>query len=101
MGKPGGNCTGVPSVECSEADFKGSDQTDEVCDGEVEGQIAVSFRVLITANPEEITDIRDSLCDTDDCLTNKDESGNFEAYLWATFKLINHRDRIPNTDDND
>ncbi len=101
VGKTGGNCTGVPSVECSEMEFNGLDQTDEVCDGEVEGQVAVSCRVLITADPEEIADIRDSLCEPDECLTNKDEGGNFEAYLWATSKLRNHRDRIPDTDDND
>lgn len=101
VGKNGGSCTGLTSVVCDEEEVNASDETDAICDGAVGGQNAVSCRITISADPEDIADIRDSLCDTDEYLTNKDDSGNYVAYLWATSKLKNNRNRIPDTDDND
>jgi len=101
IGKRGGSCTGLPSVMCSELETDDEDDTDELCDGEVESDAAVSCTITLTASLDDIADVRDAQCSAGECLTDKDgTTGEYEAYGFFDSQIKRDRDRVLDTDDN-
>ncbi len=104
-GKKDPTCTGLPLIVCSEEEVDADGDTDNDCDGKVGIDDAVSCKITLTGDVEDIADAWDLECafGDDECLTtvsSKGLDGEFDVYVfWETHRK-GDSDRIPGTDDN-
>lgn len=100
--RKGGKCKGWPGVQCEFEERAVGGVTDDVCDGVVDGLVAETCRLHISAPLAAIAAERDRQCaDADDgCLGGTDEaSGDYRVYAYFRSRLKRARDRAPDTDD--
>ncbi len=98
----GGGCEGLPSIVCAEEEVDAEGDIDEMCDGDVSGDDAVSCSISVTASLDDIADFRDEECDdvSLECLTTKDgATGNYDVLVFFESSLKKNLDQVPDTDD--